>query len=312
MGSKRYTVVTPEVSKDHVWSVHKLGCADVKKELAARGGYKETLKLDLDDEAAVMALLDPDDLGYEIFDVKVFPCTNARQEKKPAPAGSSAATTRNGRKVSTGTSRAGEREVAVEKKRKALLPWQEERLPGCDDATYEKAVQVRTGRANGEPWWRIAQIMELPGFGASAAQGKAGAGQARRLWEKAWGKTYSGDRAPRDTRQRREERSLTEAHRSYFTGEELEMEIIKEVCGKLLHWVTRLGDAHGGVVTSAQEAHVHHDPRTIIVRDGPKGRYVEFWEALDPAMLTVDPHLSIAKSGPRRAVYLDRITRVGA
>ena len=98
--------------------------------------------------------------------------------------------------------------------------------------------------------------------------------------------------------------------RPYFTGAEDPVTMIEKVRGQMLHWVTRL-EVKSGLVTSAQEAYVHDDPKYIRVKQGPLGPYLEFYEQLDPAMLLADPRKSITKSGPLRAVYVDRITRVG-
>jgi hypothetical protein len=157
----------------------------------------------------------------------------------------------------------------------------------------------------------VAYELHLPGSGASNKQGRKGSAFARRLWRAAWGKTYLGERGQRESKITREARAMENLGRPYFSESEDAMVIIEKVRGKMLHWVTRLGDQHGGIVTSAQEAYVHDDPKFIRVKEGPKGPYLEFFEQIDPAMLLADPRQSIAKSGPLRAVYVDRITRVG-
>jgi hypothetical protein len=190
--------------------------------------------------------------------------------------------------------------------------WADQRRPDVDDYAYDLAVEVRKAREGGAAWWRIAHDLELPGNGPSAAQGKSGAAYARRLWERAWGKTYAdGERAPRDTKERKRERAVTEEGRPYFAADAKETDIITRICGQMIHWVARLGDQHGGAIISPQETIVHHDPRTIKVLDGPKGRYVEFYEQQDPKMLKLDPARAIARTGPRRAVYLHSIEKVG-
>lgn len=191
--------------------------------------------------------------------------------------------------------------------------WEEERREGVDDYTYDLAVEVRKMREAGAAWWRIAHDLYLPGHGPSAAQGKSGAAYARRLWQRAWGLTYTnGEKAPRETRARRQERAVTREHRPYFAEDARETDIIKKILGQKLTWVARLGDAHGGVIISEQQAYVHPDARTIKIALGPQGRYVEFFETLESSMLSIDPRKAIAKTGPRRAVYLDRIEKVGA
>ena len=52
----------------------------------------------------------------------------------------------------------------------------------ADDPEWQAAASVRHLREAGESWWRIGQLLSLPGAGDSAATGKGGAGQARRLY----------------------------------------------------------------------------------------------------------------------------------
>jgi hypothetical protein len=188
--------------------------------------------------------------------------------------------------------------------------WADERLATCeDDYTYDLAVEVRKLRAQGTAWWRIAYELELPGCGASAKQGRLGAQLSRRLWRAAWGQTYEAIGAMRETKDDKVVRALADRARPYFAGDAPETFIIGKLAGARIEWVVRL-EAKGGLVTSAQETYVHEDERTIRVKLGPKGRYVEFYEMLDRSLIGVQQ--SIAKSGPLRSVYLDRITKVGA
>lgn len=62
-----------------------------------------------------------------------------------------------------------------------------ERSPSATDADYELGCQVRALRDQGEAWWAIAAQLQLPGAGTSAKTGKRGAGQARRVYAKAFG-----------------------------------------------------------------------------------------------------------------------------
>lgn len=188
--------------------------------------------------------------------------------------------------------------------------WADERLATCeDDYTYDLAVEVRKLRSKDTAWWRIAHELELPGAGASAKQGRLGASLARRLWRAAWGKTYESVGVMRETKDDKVVRALTDKARPYFAGDDPETFIISKLAGARIEWVVRL-EVTGGLVTSAQETYVHEDERTIRVKVGPKGRYVEFYEMLDRSLIGVQQ--SIASSGPLRSVYLDRITRVGA
>lgn len=188
--------------------------------------------------------------------------------------------------------------------------WHDERLDTCkDDWTFDLAVEVRVMRLQGKAWWLIARELEFPGNGASAKQGRAGAAFARRLWKAAWGETYHETNANRETKDERVDRALLDASRPYFAADALELDIIKKVKGARVEWVTRLTTG-GGLVTSHQETYVHDDPRLIRIKNGPRGRYIEFYEQPDPAMLQI--RNSLAKAGPLRSVYLDRIIRVGA
>lgn len=190
--------------------------------------------------------------------------------------------------------------------------WSEERLESCtDDFTYDLAVEVRKLRVDkAMAWWRIAQELDLPGNGVSAKQGRAGAAWARRLWRAAYGQTYSDTNVDRETKDERKDRYVGLTAKPYFDAEELDTNIINTIRGAKITWVTRLA-AGNGLVHSMQETFVHDDLRMIHVKLGPKGRYVEFFEQPDEAQLSVDPNKAIAKGGPLRSVYLDRITKVG-
>lgn len=189
--------------------------------------------------------------------------------------------------------------------------WAEGRLFACtDDFIYDLAVEVRKLRERGDSWWRVAYELHLPGSGASNRQGRRGSAFARRLWRAAWGTTYIGERGQRESKITREARAMENLGRPYFSEADEDHIVADVVRGKMLHWVTRLEGKHG-LITSAQEAYVHDDPKFVAVKQGPRGRYLEFYEQIDPAMLLADPRMSISKSGPLRAVYIDRITRVG-
>lgn len=313
---KRYTVV----EFGGGWTVHKLGCVKIKTEVAA-GGLKEMIKLDLnweDDE--IMNEIDPEDTGGVMADVDLCACTGytnaAPEPEEPTPparpaaiASQEAAAKRLLQQVeetieklvvSRGVDDIGEGDL-----------WADKRLPNCtDDYIYDLAVEVRKLREKGEAWWRVAYELSLPGSGASNKQGRKGSAFARRVWRAAWGKTYLGERGQRESKVTREARAMANLGRPYFSEGATEQDIIKRVTGQMIHWVARLEGKHG-LITSAQEAYVHDDPRLVKYRLGPQGPYIEFFEQVDAAQLRVDPRLSIAKSGPLRAVYVDRITRVG-
>lgn len=191
--------------------------------------------------------------------------------------------------------------------------WKKERLETCSDWVYDLAVEVRKEREGGAAWWRVAYVLRLPGGGASAKQGRLGAAMARRLWRAAWGRTYTSEDTVvnRETKVDKVNRSTVDTARAYFDPDENEMYIIGKLRGAKIEWVTRL-EAGSELIKSLQETYVHNDPRMIWIKNGPKGRYVEFFEQIDEQMLVIDPRQAISKGGPLRSVYLDRIIKVGA
>lgn len=334
MAARRYTLVMHVQSDDEFWVVHKPGCAEIKSSIDS-GARKELVKVDLEDndEELLEALGAP--LEWTMEDVDLCACTGYTNEpseptapepdepddeeddeEDDLPAPSSAAA-----RASQAAARAKLLKLVEETVDKLVVErgvdnvgegdqWAEERLSTCGDYVYDLAVEVRKLRERGDSWWRVAYELHLPGSGASNKQGRKGSAFARRLWRAAWGKTYLGERGQRESKLTREARALENLGRPYFSEADEDSRVADVVRGKMLHWVTRLEGKHG-LITSAQEAYVHDDPKFIRVKEGPLGRYLEFYEQIDPAMLLADPRMSIAKSGPLRAVYVDRITRVG-
>lgn len=307
---KTYTVLFPELISTHAFSVHAPGCRDIRRELRKGGGGQEDSTFDLGNEDEAMKAIDVDGLGYSMMDVHVHTCATALDAANKI---STRRRKRNGAAQDQAKVQASEIiEGLIERVVAAADAYAEVRLATCDDATYAKAQEVRTMREGGEAWWRIAQAMGLPGSGASAKQGKSGAAYARRLWERAWGKTYlDGERAPRETKEVKRERVVLAPHRSAFTDASTDQAIADAILGNKIYWSARLGTPEQGIVVSPQEAYVHHNPRLVRVKQGPKGRYVEFYEQVDAAQLKIDPNLSISKSGPIRSVYVANIERVG-
>jgi hypothetical protein len=187
--------------------------------------------------------------------------------------------------------------------------WHDDRLETCeDDWTFDLAMEVRYLRESGKAWWLIAQELGLPGNGCDAKQGRAGAAFARRLWKAAWGETYHDTNVNRETKGERVDRAQLDTSRPYFAADALAPDIISRIRGVKIEWITRL-QAGDGLVVSHQETYVHDDKQLIKVKQGPKGRYVEFFEQPDKTMLAI--RNSLSKAGPLRSVYLDRIIRVG-
>lgn len=320
------------------WEIHKPGCALIREAASLAGATKELVKVDLEDsdeevladiEAFVEMTMEDVELcactGYETGDgpegyaepvaAQEEDLDDEDEEDDPAPSTPAALASQQAARARL--------QKQVEEVIDSLITkrgvdnigegdeWAGNRLATCtDDYVYDLAVEVRRLRARNEPWWRVAHELGLPGSGATNKQGRKGSAFARRLWRAAWGRTYLGTTGKRESKAAREERAALNQGRPYFTDTSTEQEIIGTITGKLLHWVARL-PVPDGLVYSSQEAYVHDDPRLVKYRLGPQGPYVEFYEQVDPAQLKVDPRLSIAKSGPLRAVYVDRITRVG-
>jgi hypothetical protein len=326
---KRYTVCEFENLDSESWQpyvIHKVGCERTKDE-------KFMARLDLEedtDEELLEAIEAP--LEYKIEDVELCACTGyapepvVPQEEEPDEDDEEEdedATPSSPAAIASQQAARAKLQKQVEEVIDKLVAkrgsddvgegdkWSNDRLFRCtDDYVYDLAVEVRKMRELGEPWWRVAYELGLPGSGATNKQGRRGSALARRLWRAAWGKTYGETRSQRESKAAREERAARNEGRPYFPKGATEMEVVKAVTGSLIHWVARL-PVVDGLVFSSQEAYVHADPHLVRYKLGPQGPYIEFYEQVDPAQLLVDPHLSIAKSGPLRAVYVDRITRVG-
>lgn len=341
MAARRYTIVEWN-DPGMLWEIHKPGCKEIPKPGAQAAAFvKRLAKADLEDRdeailASIEAYLDMtmqevdlcDCTGYERIDGQQYAEPPAPQsndeddeeedidEEDALPPTSAAA------RASQAAARARLLREVEETIDKLVAErgvddvgegdqWADERLKTCtDDYVYDLAVEVRKLRARGDSWWRVAYELHLPGSGASNKQGRKGSAFARRLWRAAWGKTYLGERGQRESKITREARAMENLGRPYFSAEATGDEVVKKITGQMIHWVARLEGQHG-LITSAQEAYVHDDPRLVRYKQGPLGPYVEFYEQVDAAQLRVDPRLSIAKSGPLRAVYVDRITRVG-
>lgn len=209
---------------------------------------------------------------------------------------------RNGARQEQATAQA--REIIKDETDKVLAKrdeqWASERKPDVSDEDYALAVQVRTLRASGGAWWAIAHAMGLKGSGPSVKEGKTGAAHARRLWEKAWGKTYSDTSVPRETKAIKAERAATQPGKPYFAHDAQEMQIIAAVKGKTIEWVARVGNDPASAVHTVLSATVSGLHRIKVV-EGKLGRVLVFFELPEPGSRV---------SGPQRSVYIDRIEKV--
>lgn len=195
----------------------------------------------------------------------------------------------------------GEETNKIIAKRGTHAEMNEQRKDGCSDEDYALAVRVRELRAGGLAWWAIGHQLGLKGSGPSVKTGKTGAANARRAWEKAWGKTYGDTTAPRETKGRRVERALTDPGKPWFASDATDVEIVDAVQGHEITWVTRLA-AGDGVVGSVQRAVVKPGSARVVL--GPKGRVINFFE------MVKDEGSAKLGSGPQRSVYVDRIEKV--
>lgn len=185
-------------------------------------------------------------------------------------------------------------------KRGTHVEMNEQRKDGCSDEDYKLAVRVRELRASGLSWWKIGYELQLPGSGPSVKQGKTGAAHARRLWEKAWGKTYADTSAPRETKAVKAERARTQPGRPYFDKDATDDFIALSVPGHTIEWVARVGNDPASAVHTVLSATVS-GLHPIEVVQGPKGRVLKFYELPEPGSRV---------SGPLRSVYVDRIEKV--
>lgn len=174
------------------------------------------------------------------------------------------------------------------------------RNPKCSDEDFALAQQVRTLRAAGMAWWAIAHAMSLPGSGPSVKQGKTGAAHARRLWERAWGKTYTDTSVPRETKAIKAERAATQPGKPYFDHDATDDFVALSVSGRTIEWVARVGNDTTSAVHAVLSATVS-GLHPIEVVQGPKGRVLKFYEL---------PEQGSRVSGPLRSVYVDRIEKV--
>jgi len=83
----KYTVVYLETTTTHaLCDVHALGCADLEKPRNQRG-VQVNEELDLDDLEKFMPVLDADELGYHVSDVKVHGCAEDAHKAAKASTG---------------------------------------------------------------------------------------------------------------------------------------------------------------------------------------------------------------------------------
>lgn len=206
--------------------------------------------------------------------------------------------------------------AAVKAKAIEATAYDAERKEGCTDEEWLLAVQVREQRDAGVAWWQIAQTLGLPGAGASASTGKAGAAQARKAYAKGFGAhPRSFTRGQGRTRREKNEtvrtinattkRARVEKVRTGLGGaidpaipnEEL-ADILK---GRKIQWMIMGDICPEGL---EKEAWIHPKAPLYVIGEGAE-RQIEFREYDPKAPLAVR-----ALPGHIRTVRLDRIFSV--
>lgn len=184
--------------------------------------------------------------------------------------------------------------------------------PEVDQAAECRRLRDEQGMA----WWLIGKTLGLPGAGDSAATGKGGAHQARRLYAST-GKEVPRTRAPRgkaaevkgpgQTGTKTERKTMLTLGEHVIPEDMPDEEVVALVAGKHIEWGLNLADLCGGPDDwYNHEARVH--PTDVIVDEEPAkdgSRTLRFREFHGYHSQT---HLPIA--GPTRTVRLRAIHTV--
>lgn len=175
-------------------------------------------------------------------------------------------------------------------------PAREGRPEGLSDDEWSLACSVRDLRDQGEAWWKIGYILGLPGSADNVAQGKAGAGFARKVYKKGFGEVprVQAPRVPggkpRDVNPHRaeikrvpkaERVALVRRGQSVISEDMPDEDVVKMVAGRRIAWSVNLGVLDGqGDHYRDEEANVH---RVMVrVETQPNGvRVLHFKEVHD-------------------------------
>lgn len=218
---------------------------------------------------------------------------------------------------------------SVAAKRSTTQPAQKAAAPTKATAPARTAPKPRSGAdadlatecrrlrdEQGMAWWLIGKTLGLPGAGNSAATGKAGAHQARRLYAST-GKEVPRTRAPRgkaaEPKGPGQQGTKTERKTMLTLGQHVipeempDEEVIALVAGKTIEWGVNLGDlCPGADEWYNHEARVH--PTDVIVDEEPAkdgSRTLRFRE-----FYGYDSNTHRPLSGPTRTVRLRAIHTV--
>lgn len=167
--------------------------------------------------------------------------------------------------------------------------------------------KVKDLRDKGLAWWQCANELGLPGSGSTLAEGKKGAGQARKYYKIAFGELP--ERAPRSprgegptgTRRRRSGALVAEKYGDpVFTDEHTDDEVIRAVNGSELTWLIHL--TKNGEVYHVKDEVAAVKRGTAKITGTGEGRCLSFYESPDDAARIA--------SGPSRTVKVNKIVKV--
>jgi len=211
--------------------------------------------------------------------------------------------------IEAATKRIVERTEAEKPARKPRAPKQ------MDPELLALAPQIKEAREQNVAWWKIAHNLSLPGSADSVAQGKAGAGMARRIYAAAYGalppravseRTYrkraEKDPAVKAIKAEKKEDRVAKAHAGtgVLPSDLSDEEVLVMLKGRNITWSVNLNDLDGkGDSYSDEEALVH--PRYAKIEHHSGQRCIAFRELADSkADARTVP-------GAIRVVYLSRI-----
>jgi hypothetical protein len=181
------------------------------------------------------------------------------------------------------------------------------------------AVKVKELRDGGMPWWRIGYELGLPGSADNVAQGKGGAGAARRLYAGAFGALPERP-APKTPRKPAEKNEAVKALKAAPKAERVEAvrtgsgalgadltdaQVLDALRGRTLTWTINLADMDGGPNSYSEDSAQVHPKWAKIEHHGGE-RCIAFRE-MDMKAKAADAR---SNPGPTRVVRLSRIHNV--
>lgn len=140
--------------------------------------------------------------------------------------------------------------------------WGEANQAEGHEATLANSVRHLRDH-QGVAWWKIGEMLGLPGAGTSAATGKAGAAQARRLYAKGFGAAprTQKERKPETEKRTRqpanevraavkaqpaeERRAMVRAGKPVIGDDWTDQQIVEAIKGRTISWTINLNDIDG-------------------------------------------------------------------